>query len=217
MPDPTSLIGGAVSGGLQSLGGLLQFATAGVKKKERNLENFSENSPTYTPNQGIMDYYQKALGRYNPNAYNSAAYQQGQTNINSNLASGINATQDRRAGLAGISNLVAQSNRASLANVANAEKIQGQNLNQLGNASRAKLGEDRMAFKINQQDPFERKYNLLAMKAAAAAKQKNDGLQNIFGGLSNGASLMAGSKSSGSDSSTGNSMSGGLLGGLFGG
>jgi len=184
-PTPLSLI----SGGLQTLGGIGQTLFSGTRKKERALEQFNESAPSYTPNQSILDYYQKAYNRYDPNAYNSAAYRQGKTNIDSNMAAGITATQDRRSGLAGISNLVAQSNRAALGNIANAERVQAQNLNQLGNAASAKAGEDRMAFKINKQDPFDRKYNLLAMKAGAAAKMKNDGLQNIFGGLSNIASL----------------------------
>jgi hypothetical protein len=172
--NPLSL----VSGGLQTLGGLAQTFTSGVKKKEKALEDYNNS---YSPNQSILDYYQKAYSRYDPNAYNSAAYRKGQTNINSNMAAGISATQDRRSGLAGISNLVAQSNRAALNNVANAEAIQGQNLNQLGQATNMKANEDRGI--------FERKYNLLAMKAGAAAKQKRDGMQNIFGGLSNIASL----------------------------
>lgn len=186
MPNPLSFI----PSGLQLLGGLGQALFSGQKRKERELERLSENSPKYSQNTSILDYYNKALSRYNPNAYNSASYRQGQTNINSNLATGITATQDRRSGLAGISNLVAAANRASLGNIANAEQIQGRNLSQLGTAANAKLGEDRMAFKINTQDPFERKYNLLAMKAAQASKTKNDGLQNIFGGLSGASSLL---------------------------
>jgi hypothetical protein len=35
-----------------------------------------------------------------------------------------------------------------------------------------------------QKYPFEMKYNLLAAKAGQAARTKNMGLQNIFGGLS---------------------------------
>lgn len=48
-----------------------------------------------------------------------------------------------------------------------------------------KAGEDRMAFEVNQQQPFERKYNLLAMKAGAANQTANAGMSNIFGGLQN--------------------------------
>lgn len=169
---------GAVAGTLQTLGGVGQAFTSGVKKKEHALEAFNDS---YSPNQSILDYYQKAYNKYDPNAYNSAGYRQGQQNINNNLATGISATQDRRSGVGAISNLVANANRASLGNVVNAERLQNQNLAQLGHATGMKANEDRGI--------FERKYNLLAMKAAAAAKQKNDGLQNIFGGLSNIASL----------------------------
>jgi len=63
-----------------------------------------------------------------------------------------------------------------------------------------KAGEDRQAFNINKMQPFERKYNLLAMKAGANARTANDGLKNIFNGLgtmAGGYQLGQGSKSSG--------------------
>ncbi len=168
----------AASGGLQTIGGLIQAFTSGTKKKEKALEAYNDS---YTPNQSIMDYYQKSLNEYNANPYNSAQYRKGQTEIKSNLATGISAAQDRRAGVGSLSNLVAGANRASMANVANAESVRAQRLNQLGAATGMKANEDRSI--------FERKYNLLAMKAAAAAKQKSDGLQNVFSGLSNLSSL----------------------------
>ncbi len=187
---PIALIPAAAS----LIGGAAQAIFSGRKRKERALEEYNKNAPKYQQNAGILDYYNKALSRYDPNAYNSASYRKGQADINSNLVTGINAAQDRRSGLAAIGGLTVGANRAALGNIANAEKIQGVNLGALGNAARAKLGEDRMAFKVNEQDPFERQYNLLAMKAAQAAKTQNNGLQNIFNGLSNASMLLGGRK-----------------------
>ena len=64
-----------------------------------------------------------------------------------------------------------------------AENQKDQRFSQLGGATQMKAGEDRQAFNINKMQPFERKYNLLAMKAGAANKTANDGLQNMFNGL----------------------------------
>lgn len=188
MPFGTELI----PAGLQLIGGLGQTIFGGGRRAQHQLEQLNKNAPKYQQNSSILDFYNKALSRYDPNAYNFASYRKGQADINSNLNSGINAAQDRRSGLAAIGGLVGASNRAALGNIANAEKIQGANLGALGNAARAKLGEDRMAFKVNEQDPFERQYNLLAMKAAQGNKTQNMGLQNIFGGLSNASMLMGG-------------------------
>lgn len=172
-----------LSAPIQAGVGLLQtiIGSRRAKNSERRLE--AMESPKYTQNKSILDYYQKALDRYNPNAYLSAAYRQGQQNIGSNLTAGISASQDRRSGLSAISNLVAQSNRASLGNIANAENIQSRALGQLGGAANMKAGDDRMAFNINEQQPFERKFNLLAQKASGGNKLMGAGLSNLFNGL----------------------------------
>jgi len=166
---------------LQTVGGLLQTAFSGVKKANKNLENFAN---TYKPNESIMDFYSKALSKYSPNAYNSASYRQQTNNIGRNLSTGINAAQTRRGGLATISGLVQGANDASGRAVAQAEQQQNQDLAQLGTATNMKAAEDKI--------PFQIKYNLLSAKAGQAAKMKNNGLQNIFGGLSSGASLFGG-------------------------
>lgn len=203
MPFGTELI----PAGLQLLGGLGQTIFGGGRRAQNQLEQLNKSAPKYQQNSSIMDYYNKALSRYDPNAYNSASYRKGQADINSNLVTGINAAQDRRSGLGAIGGLVGASNRAALGNIANAEKIQGANLGALGNAAKAKMGEDRMAFNINEEQPFQRQYNLLAMKAAQGNKTQNQGLQNIFGGLSN-ASMLLGGKKKNTTGGYGNSASG---------
>lgn len=167
---------GAITGGLQALGGLAQFAFSGVKKANRRLEKFVNS---YKPNASILDYYNKALNNYSANPYTSQSYQNQTNRIGRNLATGISASQDRRGGLANISALVQGSNDAEARAASQAEAAQRQNLGVLGGATRMKAQED---FK-----PFEMKYNLLAAKAGAAATQKRQGLQNMFGGFSNAA------------------------------
>jgi hypothetical protein len=171
---PWGAIAQAGLGLFQGIGGMIQ-----QKKATKQLENMQ--SPTYTANQGIMDYYNKALQRYNVDPYQTSMFKMQQQNANRGLASGLNALQGRRAALAGVSNLVQGYNDSSLKAGAAAEQQQGQNLSQLGQAAGAKAGEEQRAFQINQQDPFERKYNLKSMKAGGGVDIMNSGISNIFG------------------------------------
>jgi hypothetical protein len=174
---PLSLI----PAGLQTLAGIGQTLFSGEKKANKKLEKFANS---YKPNESIMDLYNKALSRYDTNAYNSAGYRQQTNNINRNLVTGINASQTRRGGLSTISGLVQGANDASGRAVVQAEQQQAQQLGQLAQATGMKAAEDKV--------PFELKYNLLAAKAGQAARTKNMGLQNIFGGLSNASSMLGG-------------------------
>lgn len=165
--------------------GLVQSIIGGAKAKkyQRQLENMQ--SPTYNPNQGILDYYNKALARYNVNPTESALYKRQMQGIDRNVSNSIAALQDRRSATAGASSLLRAANDATLdANVA-AERQRDQRFGELGGATNMKAGEERTAFDINQMQPFERKYNLLAMRAGAANELANTGLSNLFSGLQN--------------------------------
>lgn len=162
-----------VFGGIQSL-------FSGRGKAEKDLEKYAES---YRVSPGILDYYNKALSRYSSNPYTSQYYQNQSNQINRNMASGINAAQDRRGGLAAISSLNQQSNDAYAKAGVNAEGLQGQALGQLGQAANMK--------NQAEQKGFDMKYNLKAMKAGQAAKRQNDGIQNIYGGLSDATKLFA--------------------------
>jgi hypothetical protein len=166
--DPVS----GILGGAQMLGGLAQTIFSGKKKAERNLENFGNS---YQKNQSIMDYYNKALSKYNVNPYTSASYKNATQTAGRGLATGISALGDRRSALAGITGLVQGYDDAGLRAAANAERESAQALNTLGNATSMKAREDRV--------PFDLKYNLLAQKAAGANATKAAGWNNIWGGL----------------------------------
>jgi hypothetical protein len=168
--DPVSL----VAGGAQALLGAGQaiFGAGKARRTQKDLENYAN---TFQPNQSIMDYYGKALQKYNVNPYNSTQYQTQQNNIGRNLATGIAATQSKRLGLSAIGGLVQGANDASAKSVAQAEEEQGQNLSRLGQAAGMKTNEE--------QKKFDMLYNLKAMKAGQAANTVNSGIRNIFGGL----------------------------------
>lgn len=164
-------------GGLQVLGGLAQTIFSGKKKAERNLEN---QINSYRKNDSIMDYYNKALSKYNVNPYNSASYRNSMQVAGRGLSTGIDALKGRRSTLAGLPALTQGYADAGLKASANAESEQARALSQLGQATQMKAQEDRV--------PFDMKYNLLAQKAAGANATKAAGWKNIFGGLGTAAS-----------------------------
>jgi len=178
--DPISLAAGGIQTGL----GLYQYFHGQhvAKKAEQALENLK--TPTYTANKSINDYYQNALQRYNTNPYQSAQYQNSLNSIGRNTAAGIGALQDRRSAVGGIGRLVALGNDAAIKSGISAENEQNQRFGQLGGATSMKAADDRTAFQYNKIAPYEKQYNLLAMKAGAGANQSNAGMQNAFGGLS---------------------------------
>lgn len=174
--DP-SLIGPLIQGGI----GLVQsiFGGSRAHKAQRALENLQ--TPTYEKSKAIGDYYNKALQRYNINPYQSNMYNQQQRNIQRGMVAGINALQDRRSAIGGISKLVQSQNDASLKAAAAAEGQQAQAFGQLGQAAGMQAGEDRQAFNINKMLPYEKQYSLLAQKAAGGNQTMNAGIQNLFG------------------------------------
>jgi len=167
------------------VGGLVQSIVGGVKarKAQKQMEKMLENTPKYTANQSILDYYNKALARYNVSPTDTAMYKAQQRDIGRGVATGLNYLQDRRSALAGTSSILRAANDASLnANVA-AEKRRDALFGELGTAAGMKAQEQTKAFQQNELYPFEAKYNLKAQKAGAANQLVNAGLQNIWGGL----------------------------------
>lgn len=183
------LLAAAAPAILQAGTGIFQSIFGGNKAKKAQSELENLQTPTYQANKGIMDYYNQALQRYNINPYQSQQYQYGQTAANRNLAAGIGALQDRRSAVGGISRLTAGANDAALRNGISAEQEQNQRFSQLGSATGMKAQDDMTRFQYNEVAPYEKKYNLLSMKAGAANQMQNAGLQNIFGGLTSGSMI----------------------------
>lgn len=172
-------------GGIQSI-----FGGGARRRAEKDLENYANS---YQVSPGILDYYNKALARYSPNPYTSQGYQNQANQIRTNMASGIAAAQDRRSGLAAISGLNRQANKAFGNAGAQAEAQQAQALGQLGQAAGVK--------NAAEQKKFDMLYNLKAMKAGQAATRENQGYQNLYGALGDYTKLkylLGGGDSSGS-------------------
>lgn len=140
-----------------------------AKKAQKKMEALANSQK---PNASITDYYSKALERYNQDPYQSAMYKNAKQASNQNLATGINALQDRRSAVAGVSNLVAGQNEALRRAGVTAEGMKDQNLSRLGQAAGLKTGEDRY--------PFELKYNLLGMEAGGQSQAANAAFQSAL-------------------------------------
>lgn len=171
-------LAGAAIGGIQAIGGRRR-----ARKAENELENLQ--SPQYAQNASILDFYNKALDRYNVSPTDSAMYKRNAQNILRNTATGLRSLQDRRSALGGTSSIIRAMNDATLDTEVAAENQRNQRFGELQGATAMKANEDDKAFQINKLAPFERKYNLLAMKAGASNQVANAGLSNIFGGLQN--------------------------------
>ncbi len=176
--DPLSLGLSATQFGVGALQSLFGFSRE--RKAEKELENLQ--TPKYAPNKAISDYYNEALNRYSVNPYSSQFYKTAQNTTNRNIASGLNVLRGRNT-VSGVSRLIALGNDSMQRAGVTAEGIQSQNFGQLGNAANAKSGDDRYGFQINQLMPYQKKLQLLGMKAGGGAQAFNAGLQNMFGGL----------------------------------
>lgn len=176
MLDPLSIMSAVqgVTGLAQTIGGFF-----GARKARKQLENLQ--TPTYTPAKSITDYYTESKQRYNQSPYASTLYNTQMQNINRNTAQGIAGLQSRRMGIGGISSLIQSQNDATLKAAAAAEQQKEQRFGQYGQAAGAMAGEERQAFNINKMMPYEKRYNLLAMKAQGNNQAMNAGMQNMFG------------------------------------
>lgn len=172
MPFPIA----AAAGIAQGVGGALQSIFGGrqARRAQNRLEKMIKD---YKPDQGIRDYYSKALNRYNANPYTSPMYNYMSQKIGAGTAQGISALQDRRSALAGLPALIQNQNDALLKTAAEAENQKGQQLGQLGQATQMKAQEDKYK--------FENMANLLGQKASGGNMIANAGFSNIFGGLGN--------------------------------
>lgn len=180
-----------ISVGVGAATGIAQIAAAGKRKKERALEAQAANIPKFAGSPSLDQYYQQALQQANTAAQQSAMYKQGQNLAARNLAQGASLIQTGNIGQGAVSKLVQGANDATMSNLARAEAQKEQRFGRLGQAVGMKSAEDVRKFQINQMQPWEAKYNLLAARAAQAAQQQQAGLQNITGAATTGAYIAA--------------------------
>ena len=165
--------------------GVLQAATSGAGKAQRDFENFAKKRPVAAESKSLNDYYQRSLNEVNQNPYQSAQYLISKQEADRRLASGIGAMQGRGGALNAISKLDLMRTDAQNQAIRNAESYRGQNLNRLGQATQMKTAQDRYLYDVNQATPFNTMLGIKQMKSAAANERLNAGLSMIGGAASN--------------------------------
>src|SRR5579872_160855 len=85
-----------IAAGVTGAVGAYQAISGGIKAHNAQKQIEKLQSPTYTPNQAIADYYQTARNRAETSPYESQFYQMAEKNAGRGLATGISALQDRR-------------------------------------------------------------------------------------------------------------------------
>lgn len=176
----------AIAGTVASVGmGTAQMISANKGRRRAELEAKAQNSPIYKPSKSIQSQYQEAKNRYMESPYQSQEYLQGMKNINQSSAEGIFGAQRLGAGIGGISK-IAGTKANALQNLALGVGLRkDQRFRDLGQASQAMAGEERMEFDINKQTPYNRNLQLAQWRAQTAADQEQAGLGTIGNALSN--------------------------------
>jgi hypothetical protein len=180
---------GAAVSGISAIG-----ANRRRKRREKELDEYAQQSPLYEGSKPISEYYQQALNRANENPYQSQQYQMGAMQARRATAQGLGALQDRRSAIGGISRLQAGQNYAMQSLGAQAEAQRNARFGQLGSATQMKNADLMQQFDINKMTPYNRQLGLKQMKAQAANQQYAQDVQNTVSSLGNLASvgMMAG-------------------------
>lgn len=186
MPIAIPLIAAGISG--------YQAISGGIKAAKAKKALANQKTPTYTPDKQIGDFYQAALNKYNVSPYNSNMYQFNKQNTQQNLATGINALQDRRSALGGITALTGQANNSMNKTGVQAEQLQSNNFNQLGRATGMKSSDNREAFNINSMLPYNTQRGLNIAELQGANQMENAGIQGLSSNIQNAGEIALSNK-----------------------
>jgi hypothetical protein len=187
----TAIAGASALAGVGMGAAQMASANKAQKRSQDALERQAKNSPIYKPDKSIDKYYLEAMNRYMENPFQSQQYKVGQQNIQRSTAQGINALQDRRSAIGGISKLASSQNAAMQSLGAQAEATKQQRLGQFGSATQLKSGDYQRQFDINQMTPYNRQLQLEQMKGYAAGERYNAGTQMLGQGVNAIGSLAA--------------------------
>lgn len=170
---------------IQGVAGIFQSATSGAGAAEKNLENSITKNPLAQRSKSIDDYYQEALSRYQENPYQSAMYMNAKKNADRALASRLRLGQDFRSSgeIAGKANAEYNNTLGNAGSQAEAQR--NARFGQYGQAAQLQNQQDKYIFDINEMTPYNRKLQLMQMKAQAANERKNAGIGMIGGALGN--------------------------------
>lgn len=161
-----------------------------AKDAEKSLR--AMQPPRYQPNQSILNLYQKALQKYETSPTDTAEYKLQNQNIKQGITQGLSAARERRLGGAITPALIQGGTNSLLKAAVEGERKKAQEFNALTNATQLKAQEEGKAFHQNSVVPFEKNYNLLAMKAAGNRGAQRTDTANLYNNASAAYSLLNG-------------------------
>ena len=188
MPDPSSLASAAGSatpwGAIAQAGiGLGQMIAGGIQaaRGRKELKKEIAGMPKYQQSQGILDYYNQALGRYGVSPAQTALYKRQMQNIQRSAATGLAGAGGARGRMGAASSIARSMSDASLNAEVAAEQQRAQRFGQLGQAAQLKRGEEAAAFQQNLVAPSQMRLQMASQRAAGGSQIANVGLSNLFG------------------------------------
>lgn len=172
--------GNIFSGLIQAVMGI----DAGSKARDAESELENMQVPSYRRNQSILDFYDEALRKYKVHPTETAEYKLGKQQINQGTIQGLKEGQNRRSGMAIIPSLISGQNNSLLKLAAKAEQDKSRQASIVSSAAGPAMAEHDREYQYNQIWPFQKKYNLLAMKAANLSKRQTANEQGALSSLS---------------------------------
>jgi hypothetical protein len=169
--DPVS----ASIGGVSALGGIAMglFQRARARKLEK-----ATVRPVYqTPAEVYLN--QQLTQRQASNGMDGTTYNTALSNINRNASAGMQALSQQRSGVAGIGNIVAQSNDAALNLDSQDDAIKKQNLGQYLQQNQNVADYSDKAFQYNKADKYAETMNKISQMRASGNANINSGINSM--------------------------------------
>lgn len=171
------------------------LGSSAVKKRkaqqaEKKAEETLASSPRYKPNQSILDYYKKALNKFETAPTDTAQYKSDRQNIKQGTTQALSSLNKLRTG--DVANIVQGQSNSLFKAAVNAENRKEREFGILGQAANMKAGQEAKAFQQNELYPFEAKYNLETMKAAGLRSDQRQSTQNFYNNALAAAEILAG-------------------------
>lgn len=174
--NPLDIAGTAIGavGSLASIGiGLFQRA------KARKLEKQTVRPVYATPSEVFLN--QKLSQKQASQGMDGTTYNTSLNNINRNSSAGLDALSKQRNGLAGIGNLVAQSNDATLNLDSQDDAIKRENLDKYMQQNQNVADYSDKEFQYNKADKYAEVMNKISQMRGAANNGINSGINGLTG------------------------------------
>jgi hypothetical protein len=169
------MLGGLISG---TIGGLYNIASGIFSKAKANRLAKQSVRPIYTA-PGEIAQNQELARNAAQNGMSATEYNNQLNNINTNEAAGLNTLSTQRNSLAGVGNIVAQSNAADMNLNAQDDAVKRQNLQNLYSANSQAADYADKAFQYNKADKYAQEQNIISQLRGQGNASVNSGVSSL--------------------------------------